>query len=357
MKIILSGGGTLGPVVPLLAAAKMYQKKYPQTEFIWVGTADGPERSVVEKNGFKFVVFPSGKFRRYFSLTNILDVFKIIVAFLKAIFFLHSTKPNLLISFGGFVSVPLHWAGGLFGIKSWIHQQDFEVGLANKLMMPFAYRITVTLEKNLKNFPKNRTEWIGNPVRQDIFIADKISAKQFFSIQTDLPVVLVMGGGTGSLIINKLIVEALPLLENVCEIIHLTGKDRSVQLAGDATKIFANYHPVEFLNEEMCLAYALAEIVVSRGGFASISELAALSKPTILIPKEGHQQENVKFITDAGAAFLIDERVANGTELANTIKQLLEDKNAQEEMADKIHAILPPTLDGKVIEIIDSLVQ
>ena len=355
MKIVFSGGGTLGPVTPLLAIAKIYKDKYPKTEFVWIGTKNGPEKELVEKFGMRFVPLTSGKWRRYFSVFNIFDLFKIFLGFCQSFIFILVEKPNLLISAGGFVSVPLHWAGALLGVRSWIHQQDYQVGLANKIMAPFADTITVALEKNLSAFDKNKTIWLGNPVRAEILLGDKERSKKRFGITSDLPVVLATGGGTGSLKVNQLVIEAVQHLKGHCEIIHLTGKERPQEMVNRMAEMFGFYHQYQFFTDEMADAYALADIIISRGGFGSITEIAALSKPAILIPKFGHQFDNVKFVADAGAAIFIDERTADGNYLAKNIRQLLDDPIAQRQLGKKIAAVMPVAKTEEILKIIDDL--
>ncbi len=357
VKIVFSGGGTLGPVTPLLAVAQAYREKYPETEFVWVGTANGPEKELVEKNNIKFVTLTSGKWRRYFSLWNIFDIFRFAFGFLEAIVFIIREKPALLISAGGYVSVPLHWAGTMFGIPQWIHQQDFQVGLANQLMSKTAKLITVALKKNFSVFNIKKTVWLGNPVRSELFKGDKNRAKQKFGIKSNLPVVLAMGGGTGSLKVNQMLVESIQHLKGFCEIIHLSGKERPQELVDHAGKYFDHYHHYQFLNEEMSDAYAIADLVISRGGFGSISEIAALKKPAILIPKPGHQFDNVQFIADDHAAIFIDERVSDGLYLAKIIKELLNSDIERRQMANKLNALMPPTADQTMVDIVNKLLK
>lgn len=357
MKIVFSGGGTLGPVTPLLAVAQAYREKYPETEFVWVGTANGPERELIEKNNIKFTTLTAGKWRRYFSFLNIFDIFRFAVGFFQAIVFIIREKPALLVSAGGYVSVPLHWAGTMFGIPQWIHQQDYQVGLANKLMSKTAKIITVALKKNLSAFNIKKTIWLGNPVRPELFKGEKSSAKQKFGIKSDLPVILAMGGGTGSLKINQLVVESIQHLKGFCEIIHLSGKERPQELVDHASKYFDYYHHYQFLNEEMADAYAVADVVISRGGFGSISEIAALRKPAILIPKPGHQFDNVKFISDDSAAIFVDERVADGLYLAKVIKELLNNDIERKQMANRLNALMPSAENQAMIDIINKLLN
>jgi UDP-N-acetylglucosamine--N-acetylmuramyl-(pentapeptide) pyrophosphoryl-undecaprenol N-acetylglucosamine transferase len=356
MKIVFSGGGTLGPVTPLLAVAQAYKSKYPDTEFIWIGTKNGPEKDLIDSYNIRFYTLTSGKWRRYFSILNIFDLFRIVVGFFQAFIFLLKEKPALLVSAGGFVSVPLHWAGALLGVRQWIHQQDWEVGVAIKLMAPFADLITVSLKKNLSAFNEGKAVWLGNPVRQEILTGNKERAKKIFGITSDLPVVLATGGGTGSLKVNQLVVESIQHLQGFCEIIHLSGKERPQELVEHASKFFNFYHHFQFFKNEMADAYAVADIVISRGGFGSISEIAALSKPAILIPKPGHQFDNVKFIAESGAAIFVDERTADGNFLAKTIKQLLADDITRRRLGKKISAVMPPAKPSEIISIIDNLV-
>lgn len=355
MKIVFSGGGTLGPVTPLLAIAEVCRKKYPDTQFVWIGTKNGPEKEIVEKAGIRFVTLTSGKWRRYFSILNIFDLFKILWGFCESFIFVLIERPTLMISAGGFVSVPLHYAGTLLGVKSWIHQQDWQVGMANRIMAPLADKITVALEKNLHAFNKKKTVWLGNPVRAEILAGDKERAKKLFGITTNLPVVFAMGGGTGSLKVNQLIVESIQHLQGNCEVVHLSGKERPQEMVSRISTMFSSYHHFQFFTSEMADAYALADIVVSRGGFGSITEIAALKKASILIPKFGHQYDNVKFIADAGAAIFIDERTADGNYLAKIIKQLLADPIYQKQLQQKISVVMPVAKSEQILAIVDSL--
>jgi UDP-N-acetylglucosamine--N-acetylmuramyl-(pentapeptide) pyrophosphoryl-undecaprenol N-acetylglucosamine transferase len=356
-KIVFSGGGTLGPVTPLLAVASAYHEKYPDTEFVWVGTKNGPEKALVEKSNIRFITLPAGKWRRYFSLWNIFDIFRFAAGFLQAIVFIIREKPALLVSAGGYVSVPLHFAGAMLGVKTWIHQQDYQVGLANRLMSQTADLITVALKKNLSSFNLNKTVWLGNPVRGELFLGDKQRAKEFFGIKSDLPVVLAMGGGTGSLKVNQLVVEAISHLRGICEVIHLSGKERPQELVDHAAKFFDHYHHYQFLNTEMADAYAIADIVISRGGFGSISEIAALHKSAILIPKPGHQFENVKFIADDHAAIFVDERIADGLYLAKIIKELLANDIEKRHLTNRLSNLMPPAEKAEIVGLIDQLLK
>lgn len=355
MKIMFSGGGTLGPVVPLLAIAEIYKKHDPNVELFWVGTQRGPEKDLIARYNIPFFTIISGKLRRYVSFWNILDIFKIIFGFFQSLFLLWQKKPDVIITAGGFVSVPLHFAAAALGIPAWVHQQDAQVGLANKIMSYTAKKITTALRDTQSAFAEHKTEWLGNPVR-DLSVQDKKQSWQKFGIPEGAPVILAMGGGTGSNSINKLIIEALPAWPRDWHVIHLVGKERPRELQENATKVFPNYHVYQFLADEMKDAYALASVVVARAGFASITELAALGKACIFVPMAGtHQEANTKLLVSNKAAIVLDEQVDNGLKLARIVADLIELHETREYLGKRLQTVLPPAAPGRVVDIIQAI--
>lgn len=357
MKIILSGGGTLGPVIPLLAIAEAYRAKYPNAQFVWVGTPNGPERALVEEARIPFASIGAGKWRRYFSLLNVLDIFRNIAAFFQSIIIIVREKPDLLISCGGFVSVPLHWAGALMAVPAWVHQQDIRLGFANKLMFPFAKKVTTALRDSVAGLPEKKTEWIGNPVR-DLSVKDVVVSRMKFKIPEGAPVILAMGGGTGSTSINNVVIEALPLLSKKWHIINLVGKERSKEGAEKAADLYQNYHALPFLTDQMKDAYAIADVIIARAGFSTLTELAALSKAAIIMPMYGtHQEDNAKQFADHDGIILLEKGNDMGIKLAQMIKDLVEIPEKRQELGENLHRLLPRTKSGKIVEIIDELIK
>ena len=169
-KILLTGGGTGGSVAPLLAIAESLTMQ----DFLWLGTKSGPERKMVEEAGIKFKAISGGKLRRYFSFKNLGDIFKIKLGFFQSLFIMLKWRPNLVMSAGSFISVPVVYAAWLLRVPALIHQQDVKAGLANKLMAPFSKVITVAFEKSLADYGK-KAIWIGNPVRQSLTLATRNS--------------------------------------------------------------------------------------------------------------------------------------------------------------------------------------
>ncbi|KKW41599.1 MAG: UDP-N-acetylglucosamine-N-acetylmuramyl-(pentapeptide) pyrophosphoryl-UDP N-acetylglucosamine transferase [Candidatus Magasanikbacteria bacterium GW2011_GWA2_56_11] len=357
MKIIFSGGGTLGPVTPLLAVHEVVKSRYPEAEFLWVGTRSGPERGLVEAAGIRFVTLPSGKFRRYLSVWNIVDLGRIVAGFFYSLRLLSRESPDFCVSAGGFISVPLHWASWLLGVPAWVHQQDADVGLANKLMAPFARVVSVVFAEQARHFSPRRTVHLGNPVRGDILDGSKEEAARLFALQPGLPVVFATGGGTGSLRLNQLVVEAVPQLAGVCQVIHLSGKERPQELVERTVKLFSAYYQVhQFFSTEMKQAYAAADIIISRGGFGTLSEIAALGRSAIIIPKPGHQTENAVYLQSRGAVIYVNEKTSDGNYLAKLIKELLADRVRQEQLKRAVSQVLPPAKQDAILGIVERLV-
>ncbi len=355
MKIILSGGGTLGPVVPLLAVVEMYKAVHPEAEFVWVGTKNGPEREVVEAVGLSFISVGGGKWRRYLSFWNLIDLVRIVIAWFHSLIILWEQKPALLISAGGFISVPLHYAASFLGIPTWVHQQDLKVGLANRLMFPVARKVTTALQENLAMLPKRKSEWLGNPSR-DLSGANLEEARQFFAIPEGAKVIFALGGGTGSNTINGLVAAALPNWPPDFHVIHLIGKERSHELSERTAAVFPNYHIYEFFTTEMKLAYALADVVIARAGFGTITEVASLSKPTILVPMpKTHQEDNAAWFADRQGVITLDEQVDSGLKLAQDVKFLLQNPAEAEALGARLHTLLPRAKPERVVAILDGL--
>ncbi len=356
MKILFSGGGTLGSVTPLLAIREALSHEFSGVEYIWVGTKDGPERAFIQPEKLRYIPLPAGKLRRYISFQNLVDLFRMIHAFFSSLLLLRRERPNLCVSVGGFVSVPLHWAAWCLRIPTWIHQQDAKPGLANRLMAPCARVITTALRSNEKEFPPHKTKFLGNPVRSSISQGDKEKGAKIFHLTSNLPVVLVLGGGTGAARVNELIVEALPFLAEHCDVIHVYGKDRLSEDVLIAEKKYTHYHAFSFLEREMTHAYAVADLVVGRAGLGTLTELAALSKPVILLPKHGHQEDNARALQHADAAVVLDESQTNGQALSRHIRTLLHDDQGREKLGRHLHEYIHISTPSEIRDVVQAVV-
>lgn len=356
--ILLSGGGTGGSVMPLLAVAEELIKEEIESgnwklKLVFVGTEHGPEREMVENfragdeaegGRIKFIPLSGGKWRRYFSLANFLDIFKIIAAFFRSFKILKNEKPDIIISAGSFVSVPLVWVAAFKKIPILIHQQDVRPGLANKLMAPFARVVTVTFEKSLLDYgPK--AVWTGNPTNEQAKYQERAEEiKNKYELDRSRPLVLFMGGGTGSTAINKLVYQSVEELIKFCQIIHLTGKGKGPDQEIDSNQAehFNNYRSMEFLsNEEVLTLMSVADLVISRCGLGVLTELAALGRSVILIPMPGsHQEDNAAVFARADAAIVLKQKDLTPEKLTAEIKRVLSDAALKEKLKNNIGKII-----------------
>lgn len=316
MKIIFTGGGTLGSVTPLLAVAE----EFPQDEKLWLGTRSGPERALVERAGITFRPIPAGKLRRYLSVQTFFDPLRIAVGFFVAVGEIRRFRPHVIVTAGGFVGVPVAWAGWVLRVPVVVLHLDIALTLSTRLTSRCASRVL-------------RASEFGVPVRRAI--------ESVRRMPTNPPTILVLGGGTGAQSLNEAIVAITPELVKRARIIHMTG-GRIVR-----TVSHPNYRQVEFLHEkELADAYASADIVISRAGMGAIGELSAVGMATILVPIPGTPQEaNAEFVRRAGAA-IVD------SDLQRAVFNLLENPTKRSDLADRFHRLLPTDARARLAAII-----
>ena len=351
IRIILAGGGTGGSVVPLLGVADEIKNIKPEAEFLFMGTRKGvPEKELVRNKDIPYQSIFSGKFRRYFSLKNIIDPFLILIGFFQSFFIILKFKPKAILSAGGFVSVPIAWAAWFLKKPIFIHQQDIIPGLANKLIAPLAKKITISFDESFKNFSKEKTILTGNPVRKEILQGKKERAIKQFNLKDNLPVLLIIGGGTGALKINEIIVEIVPELVKFCQIIHLTGKGKKIK---DKELKFKNYQPYEFLSQEIPDIYQAADLVISRAGLGVLTELSVLKKPMICIPiPDSHQEFNARYFAEQKALVLVNQKTLKPTQLLEKIKQIISSEKQLKDLSNNIGQMAHPLAGKKIAEII-----
>lgn len=344
--IVMCGGGTLGPVTPLLAVAAEIRRANPNARIEWVGTQAGPEKRLVEAAGLPFYSVSSGKFRRYLSFVNLADIFRIIFGFFQSYLLLGRVQAGVVVSAGGFVAVPVVWAAALRRIPVHLHQQDPIPGLANKLCLPFAASMSVALEASVKDFRLRGgvvPVWTGNPVRAEILSGSRDEAVRLFGLESGVPVVLVLGGGTGAAGINDRVRGTLPRLLAEAQIIHAAGIGKA------SGAHVARYHEREILTDELPHALAAADLVVTRAGMGTLTELASLGKPCIVMPMpDSHQETNAALFDNSGAAMLLNERESDAEAFAASILGLLKDVPRRTELAAAMSRMSRPDAAARV---------
>lgn len=349
-KILLAGGGTGGSVSPLLAIAEALRKASggDEYDFRWLGGKGGVEENMVKRAGIAFEPIHNGKLRRYWSWRNAIDPWLILWGLVESFLFMRRWRPSLIITAGSYISVPVVWAGRLLKIPVIVHQQDLRPGLANRLMSPFATAITVTFEKSLTDF-KQKAHWLGNPIRQSFISLNTDSAPA----KTALPSLLVLGGGTGAEALNVLIEESAPLLAEFCQVLHVTGPNKNTA----TTAARKHYRAVSFLNEkEMAEAYASADLVLTRAGIGTLSELAYLGKPALIVPMPAsHQEDNAEFFRAAHAGAALDQQQLTPELLATIIKESIQDEGLLAELSTNIKKLAKPDANDKFVEMVKTL--
>ena len=321
--IAFTGGGTGGHIYPGLAVATEL-KKFHTGRVFWIGSSSGMDKAIVENAGIDFFSIPTGKLRRYFSLRNIFDVFKVAAGFFSARKILKREAARLLFSKGGFVSVPPCAAAKSLKIPVFTHESDFSPGLATRINAKFAERIFVPYKETAAFFPDKIAGKIrvsGNPIRSSFAAADPKKGRAFLSVSDDERLLLVLGGSLGSQEINALVKACLPMLTKHYTVVHQTGENNfreikpsidepsikpSIKLSIDDPSI-ERYKPYPYFRDEIPHVIAAAELIICRSGAGTIWECKYLKKPMVLIPfrgggTRGDQVENARLFEEAGAA-------------------------------------------------------
>lgn len=366
MKILLVGGGTGGPVIPLIAVQQKIKKENKDAKFLFVGTRSGPEQQMLAQYNIPFKSIAAGKLRRYFSLLNIFAPFFVLLGLFQSFKILKKFNPDLVFAAGGYVAVPVVFAAWVLRKKIVIHQQDYIPSLTNKILSPFADKITVSFEHSVKDFlsgsgifgySKNeqRVLWTGNPFREELTKAmtetEKKAARKEFGLTEEMPVLLIFGGATGAASLNQIVSEALPELVKVVQVLHGTGKGKNVDFK------HPNYHSFELISN-MHAAYALSDIVIARAGMSTITELSALKKAAIIVPMpDSHQTENAGILLVTQSALVVPQATLNGERLLMIVRKLIYDWEYQKTIKENIHRLMPHNATEKISKIIQELCQ
>lgn len=337
----------MGPVMPLLAVWEAWKKIDPGVEGIWVGTKRGPERGVVEAQGISFLTLPVSRLPRYPSLEWLTAPFTFLWACVKAARILSSQNVDLVASAGGYTAVPMVYAAKLLGVNVWVHHQDVELTRTTKLTVPFADLVTVAWERN-RNELGDRARLVGNPVRPSLLRGSRERAYETFHIGKQKLTVLVMGGGTGSAWINQTIDQLVDELVTQANVIHLTGRGKGIESR------YPDYHVREFVDHEMADALAVADVIVCRAGLSTITELAALSKASVIIPlPRSPQQANADRVADASV--VLAQHHTTPQQLREAIQLLLNDEPRRHDLGAKMHSKLRTQIADELVEMLRTL--
>lgn len=341
-KIILSGGGTGGHIYPAISIANELKSRFPDAEFLFVGALDKMEMEKVPQAGYKIEGLWISGIQRRLTAKNLSFPFKLISSLLKSRRILKQFKPDVAIGTGGFASGPLLQMAVSKGIPSLIQEQNSYPGITNKILSKRAHCICVAYDNLERFFPKEKIVKTGNPVRQDILEIEgkTIEAKDHFGLKHNKTTLLVLGGSLGARRVNQLIESELEYFEeNNVQVIWQCGK-----LYHSVYKVYDKNENVQvhaFLNR-MDLAYAAADIIISRAGASSVSELCIVGKPTVFIPSpnvaEDHQSKNAMAIVEKNGAIMIKENNLDDT-FEIQFSELLNSEEKQKELSKNIKGL------------------
>ncbi len=353
LRVVLSGGLTGGHTFPLVAVAtSLRERSSVPVSLLYVGSGGKIERDVMKSEGIPTRMVLSGKMRRYFSPSNLLDPFKVPIGYLQSVWHLLAFMPDVVFAKGGSVAVPVCLAAWSLRIPVVIHDSDAVAGRANRFLSRFASRIAVAYPSATDFFPKDKTAVTGNPVRSELLLGDASRANTYFGFTAERPLVLVLGGSLGARSLNQAVARMLPDIIRETQVLHQTGEKNyrdAVALAGEyGIKAGRDgYIVAPFLNgTELADALARADVVISRAGAGSITELAACGKAAILVPlpsaANDEQRMNAFEVAHLGGAIVLEEANLGEHILSGKVDMLLRDSLLRSEMSRKIRAFHNP---------------
>lgn len=344
-KIIMTGGGTAGHVTPNLALVPLLKEN--GYEIFYIGSYTGIEKKLVEDAGITYYGISSGKLRRYHDWKNFTDPFRVIKGFSEANQLMKHIQPDVVFSKGGFVSVPVVMAAARQHIPAIIHESDMTPGLANKLAIPFASKVCCNFPETMQYLPDGKAVHTGSPIRKELFSGNREAGLAFTGFSADKPVILIMGGSIGSRFINNAVWASLDTLLEKFQIVHLVGKGNiNNDLVGRT-----GYQQYEFISEQLNDIFAMTDLMISRAGANSISEILALKIPNILIPlsaaaSRGDQILNAESYKKQGFSTVLQEEELTGELLVSSVEDVyarrdeIKEKMASSKLLDANNTIL-----------------
>ena len=354
-RIILTGGGTAGHVTPNIALLPRLREL--QYDIHYIGSYNGIEKELIEQFGIPYHGISSGKLRRYFSVQNFTDPFRVLKGFGEAKRLIRLLKPDVIFSKGGFVSVPVVMAGKKCKVPVIIHESDMTPGLANKLSFPSATKVCCNFPETVELLPADKAVLTGSPIRQELLEGDAQKARDFTGLTEDKPVILVIGGSLGAVAVNNAVRTCLPELLKDFQVIHLCGRGKL-----DPTLNNLNgYVQYEYIKDELKDLFALTDIVISRAGANAICELLALHKPNLLIPlsanaSRGDQLLNARSFERQGFSMVLEEEEITDEKFLSCIRQLYENRQSytdamsrsrQQDSIDTIIDLIEAAVNGR----------
>lgn len=353
LRIVVTGGGTGGHIYPAVAVMRSLRARTADPlELIYIGSGSSMEQDIAKEADRSYVVL-TGKYRRYFSLSNFFAPFGVFVGVIQSLRILFKELPDAVFSKGGYVAFPVVLAGWLYRVPILTHETDATPGASNRLIGKFCDKIAISYRHAAQFFDSKKIIPTGIPVRETLLAGDPKEGRAYFHLTESMPTILVLGGSQGSRAINTKFASVVDDLLEFAQVIHQTGranfeevKNLSAQKAGIKAGS-GRYHIFPFLDEgEMRLALASADLVISRAGGTAIAELAANRKISILIPLESsandHQRMNAYAVAEEGGAMVLEESNLMEHIFLEKIKHILNDEGVRDRIRERIGRFYNP---------------
>ena len=359
INILISGGGTGGHIYPAIAIANELKLRYPNSKFLFVGAKDKMEMEKVPQAGYEIKGLWIAGIQRKITFKNVLFPFKLLSSLLKSRRIIKQFKPNIAIGTGGFASGPALLMASLNKIPTLIQEQNSYPGITNKLLAKKSHKICVAYDHLERFFPADKILKTGNPVRQDLLLihTKRDASLSFFNLNKNKKTVLVLGGSLGARRVNELIESQLDFFnQQNLQVIWQCGKlyNLAYQKYNDLAHV--QVHP--FINQ-MGMAYAASDFIISRAGASSVSELCIVGKPVLFIPSpnvaEDHQTKNAKSVVDHHAAIMIKESELDSFSVV--FETLLKDQGKQQSLSENIKALALPSATSDIVNEIEKLLK
>lgn len=337
MRVVISAGGTGGHIYPALAIINKIKKEEPNSEFLYIGTHNRMEKDLIPSLGIAYEEIEITGFIRKLTLENVKTLTRFLKARKRCLQIIKEFNPDIVIGAGGYVTAPVIWAANKLGHKTFIHEQNSVVGLSNKFLSKYVDRIGVSFECTLSEFPKDKVSLTGNPCSEKA-IATKKASKSDFGLSEDKKLVLIVMGSLGSKTINEKLEEYVYGFRNKnYEVVFVTGKDYYEKIK--ARRFPENVKVVPFV-EGLPALMKCTDIMVSRAGASTMSEIMALGIPTIFIPSpyvtNNHQYKNAFDLVEKKAALMLEEKELNKTAFIHAIDELLDDEKKYTEIKNNV---------------------
>ncbi len=361
-RIIISGGGTGGHIFPAVAIANEFRERHPDAQILFIGAEGKMEMTRVPEAGYKIIGLWISGLQRKLTLSNLLFPIKLAVSFIRARKIVKEYKPHAVIGTGGYASGPIMLAATRFNFPTIIQEQNSFAGLANKQVANRVTKICVAYDGMDKYFPKEKVILTGNPVRKDILSVGKKREKALshFGFDSNVKTLLIIGGSLGARTINESILANMTkLVDANIQVIWQTGKGYFELIKSELEKYDLRKIRVHDFVREMDLAYAAADVVISRSGALAVSELCIANKPCILVPSpnvaEDHQTKNAMALVNRDSAIMITDREAKD-KLVDAALQLLFDEQRCNKLSTNIAELARPNATQDIVDEIERMI-